>query len=296
MPVASSLAMPLTSFEVDPLPPYSPQNPFRLWQIKNPWTPPAQRWAAIKTVKTVIRGAEITDDVLAECVKLFNANFDTCGNLSKNQRNKDVPGSVLRTNVKNLRANCVSCEETTLVRIYVQDKLVGYAFGTRWPLNERDGDVCWITQVVVDRNYRGVGLATTLLSKFKTSTDVLYGIMSQHPAAIMALKRAVLGTGISYHDLSYTQAYAREVLQKSIIEAHKDVVLRGTLFHEIACNPGDDGIVCCVETNLMLTHDDALSALRYLEQRGKSWDFGQLHNGLGFIALIENRGCKKKQG
>lgn len=41
--------------------------------------------------------------------------------------------------MKSLRANCVPCEETTLVRIYVQDKLVGYAFGTRWPHHERDG-------------------------------------------------------------------------------------------------------------------------------------------------------------
>ncbi|KAH8155763.1 uncharacterized protein LAJ45_00773 [Morchella importuna] len=286
----------LTGFEDKPLPPYSPQNPFYQGQIENPWTPPAQRWAAIKTIKTVIQGAEITDDVLAECVKLFNANFGTWSKLAKNQRNKGVPGSAVEANAKTLRENCVPCEETTLARIYVQDKLVGYAFATRWPHHERDGDVCWITQVVVDKNYRGVGLATALLSKFKTYTDVLYGIMSHHPAVIMALKRAILGTGVSYHDLSYTQAYARDVLQGSIIETHQDVVLRGTLFNQIPRNPDDDGIVCCVETKLMLTHDDALSALRYLEQEGKNWDFGQLHHGLEFIALIENRSCKQKQG
>jgi hypothetical protein len=94
MPAASSVAMScLTSFEDKPLPPYSPQNPFRLWQIENPWTPPAQRWAAIKTTKTVIKGAEITDDVLAECVKLFNTNFGTWGKLAKKQGNKGVPGT-----------------------------------------------------------------------------------------------------------------------------------------------------------------------------------------------------------
>lgn len=94
MPVALSVTMPcLTGFEDKPLPPYSPQNPFYQGQIENPWTPPAQRWAAIKTIKTVIQGAEITDDVLAECVKLFNANFGTWSKLAKNQRNKGVPGT-----------------------------------------------------------------------------------------------------------------------------------------------------------------------------------------------------------
>lgn len=45
----------------------------------------------------------------------------------------------MEANAKTLRENCVPCEETTLARIYVQDKLVGYAFATRWPHHERDG-------------------------------------------------------------------------------------------------------------------------------------------------------------
>lgn len=45
----------------------------------------------------------------------------------------------MKTNVKSLRENCVPCEETTLARIYVQDKLVGYAFATRWPHHEQNG-------------------------------------------------------------------------------------------------------------------------------------------------------------
>lgn len=55
------------------------------------------------------------------------------------------------------------------------------------------GNVCWITQIVVDQNYRGLKIATRLLEKLKSDKDVLFGIIASHPAALMALAKTAAG-------------------------------------------------------------------------------------------------------
>lgn len=55
-------------------------------------------------------------------------------------------------------------------------------------------DVCWITQVVVHQDFRGLGIATRLFNKLKTDGDAVFGIISSHPAALMALSRIALGS------------------------------------------------------------------------------------------------------
>lgn len=59
-------------------------------------------------------------------------------------------------------------------------------------------DVCWVTQVVVHRNFRGFGIATRLLNKLKTDSDALFGIISSHPAALVALSSVASGSSIRY--------------------------------------------------------------------------------------------------
>lgn len=68
------------------LPPYTPQNPFRLDNVKNPWNPPG--WKTVRSTTTAICGSEITDDILLECVSLFNNNFGVWSEVAEklNQR------------------------------------------------------------------------------------------------------------------------------------------------------------------------------------------------------------------
>ena len=46
--------------------------------------------------------------------------------------------------------------------------------------------VRWITQLVVDRNYRERGLVVILLNHFMEDGIDIYGLMSSHPAACLA--------------------------------------------------------------------------------------------------------------
>ena len=75
--------------------------------------------------------------------------------------------------------------------VTVDGKLAGNAFACRWMANNKT--VCWVTQLVVDRNYRERGLATGLLSELRRNDIDLYGLMSSHPAACLAAAKAFGG-------------------------------------------------------------------------------------------------------
>jgi hypothetical protein len=74
------------------------------------------------------------------------------------------------------------------VRVSVEGRLAGNAFACRWIYNGQT--VCWITQLVIHRDFRERGLAFTLLNQFRQQDDDIYGIMSSHPAACLATAKA----------------------------------------------------------------------------------------------------------
>ena len=49
--------------------------------------------------------------------------------------------------------------------------------------------MCWVTQLVVHKDYRERGPATGLLSQLRQDDDA-YGVMSSHPAACLAAAKA----------------------------------------------------------------------------------------------------------
>jgi len=50
--------------------------------------------------------------------------------------------------------------------------------------------VCWVTQLVVHRDYRERGLAVGLLNELRQGGDDMYALMSSHPAACLAAAKA----------------------------------------------------------------------------------------------------------
>ena len=77
------------------------------------------------------------------------------------------------------------------VRVTVDNHLAGNAFACRWTVNNKR--VCWVTQLVVDRNYRERGLAKALLNQLRYDDSDINGIMSSHPAACLAAAKAFGG-------------------------------------------------------------------------------------------------------
>lgn len=63
-------------------------------------------------------------------------------------------------------------------------QLVGHAITSRWDWNGKR--VCWVTQLVVRKEHRHQGIATTLLRLSRVESDDVYGIMSSQPFSCMA--------------------------------------------------------------------------------------------------------------
>lgn len=70
---------------------------------------------------------------------------------------------------------------------------VGNAFASRWVCGDDATQMCWVTQLVVHKDYRKRGLATGLLEKLRDDGDGVVGIVSSHPAACLAAVRGFTG-------------------------------------------------------------------------------------------------------
>ena len=77
---------------------------------------------------------------------------------------------------------------SSYVGVSVNGHLAGNVFACRWTVDGKT--ICWITQLVVHRDYRERGLASGLLNEIKLDEDGAYGIMSSHPAACLAAAKA----------------------------------------------------------------------------------------------------------
>lgn len=79
------------------------------------------------------------------------------------------------------------------MRVTVNGHLAGNAFSCRW--NWNDKTICWVTQLVVHRDYRERGLAVGMLNQLGQDKADFYGIMSSHPAACLAAAKAFSSKG-----------------------------------------------------------------------------------------------------
>ena len=73
-------------------------------------------------------------------------------------------------------------------RVTVDGTLAGSAFACRWKHDNKA--VCWVTQLVVHRDYREHGLAAGILRSLRSDEDDVYGIISSHPVACLAAARS----------------------------------------------------------------------------------------------------------
>ena len=150
-------------------------------------------------------GTELTDHMLEEAAQLFNENYGIWGedptnsmpvpklgdpaSPTVNSITKVRVGSRVKLSKNRLRAQYLPDDTLcSYVRVTVDDRLAGNAFACRW--RYKDAIVCWITQLVVHSDFRERGLAAGLLNHLRQDDDIIYGLMSSHPAACLAAAKA----------------------------------------------------------------------------------------------------------
>jgi len=180
-----------------------------------------------------------------------------------------------------LRAQCLPEESrSSYAKVTVDGVLAGNAFACRWQYG--DHQVCWVTQLVVHRDYRERRLATTLLLALLDNNDDIFGIMSSHPAACKALAKAFGKFAFPYVPLDYARQHAVGIVAASPISYVKNAKLCGKLFH-----PEDStGLVCGVDSDFFVNHTEPLEALAWFKDMGE-WPLGDLPDGHEFLLLFD---------
>ncbi|KAJ5130931.1 Acyl-CoA N-acyltransferase [Penicillium bovifimosum] len=211
----------------------------------------------------VIPGFAITDKQLEEAAALFRDNYGVWGKQTKRA------GQRVALSPARMRDQLLpSTAKTSYARVVVDGTLAGHAFACRW--NHKD----------LTKNFRHLGLATTLLNALRCSTDDIYGIMSSHPAACLAAAKAFCGT-IKRVSLDYIGRQADAILKSSPIPYIRDAKPRGTLFQH------ESEMISGVDTRFFVDHGEPNTALETIK-KGLPWPLGDLDEGHEFLLIAQN--------
>ncbi|KAJ5611996.1 hypothetical protein N7510_005190 [Penicillium lagena] len=221
-------------------------------------------------------GEQVTDDMLVKAAELFNENYGVWGKCS-NKAGKPVKLSVRRLRQQYLPPTTDEAR-SFYIRVTINGNLVGNAFACRWKC--KGSTVCWITQLVVDKDHRDKGLASGLLRTLREDFDDIYGVMSSHPAACLAAARSFAMT-IEKISLDFIRENADSIMSTSPIPYIRDAELCGTLFNSDDAN----GIVSGVNTNFFVDHKEPLDALE-LVQKLWQWPLGDLPDGYEYLLIM----------
>jgi GNAT superfamily N-acetyltransferase len=134
---------------------------------------------------------EVTEPMIRDAAKLFNENYGIWDASSKRA------GEHIKLSAGKLREQYLFGASSSYTRVTVDGSLAGHALACRW--DDKEHGVCWITQLVVHKEYRGRGLATGLIRELRAPSDDIYGIMSSHPYACMAAAKS-FGCEFSFPD------------------------------------------------------------------------------------------------
>ncbi|CAG8136132.1 unnamed protein product [Penicillium nalgiovense] len=194
----------------------------------------------------------------------------------------ESPLSPVKLSARRLRQQYLPSATDTIVSYYVMVTVDGYladnTFACRWKC---DGmTVCWVTQLVVDKDYRDIGLASGLLRSLRKTTDDIYGIMSSHPAACLAAAKS-FGTTIEKISLDFIGKKGYGIMKSSPVPYIQDATLRGTIFQ-----PEDtSGLVLGVNTSFFVHHEEPQKVLQVVREN-LQWPLGDLPDGHEYLLVM----------
>ncbi|KAI1161160.1 hypothetical protein F5B18DRAFT_629660 [Nemania serpens] len=234
-----------------------------------------------KQVYEVFDHKNVTDDMLFDAAKLFSENYGVWGERSSR------PGERVTLSGRRLRAQYLpGNSETSYVQVTVDGTLAGNAFACRWLWEGQT--ICWVTQLVVAKEYRDRGLAKGLLGALKEDRDDVYGIMSSHPAACLAAA-TTFGASIEKVSLDFIAKSAESIIKASPISYVQGAKLCGSLFDAT----DSTGLVSGVNTNFFVDHQEPLEALRAVRDTW-AWSLGELLDGHEYLLIMTAKGRRSR--
>jgi len=236
-----------------------------------------------KKVYEMFKREQVTDDMLQEASKLFSENYGIWGkNAATIMGAFAKEGTHVKMSKDRLRAQYLPTDiPCSYIRVTVDGKFAGNVFACYWTYKSQS--VCWITQLVVHRDYRERGLASGLLSELRQKEDNIYGVISSHPAACLATIKA-LGSALDPPKLDYIRDHAKAIINSSPIDYVKGAKPCGILFD----SKDASGLVSSAFTNFYVNHAEPLEALSWVRENIE-WPLGDLIDGHEFLLILEVR-------
>ncbi|RSM18506.1 hypothetical protein CDV31_002642 [Fusarium ambrosium] len=215
---------------------------------------------------------DVTNEMLHAAATLFSEHYGIWGNGAK------LSGKRVRVTPKRLQDQYLpEHADCYYTRALSEGRLVGHAITCRW---DWDGKrVCWVTQLVVHREYRNQGIATALLRLARVESDDVYGILSSHSFACMAAATS-FGESIMNPPLDFTRQYAQEILKASPIEYVATAVVKGSLFGN-----DSESLVSGADTKFFVDHEEPDDALNIAMSHDR-WLLGNLPEGYEFLLVF----------
>lgn len=205
---------------------------------------------------------KIDDNILEECAHLFSRCY---GVWSSEVKNKS--GQPISLTSKRLYLDYLFDDSCRLITAKYQGQLVGHALYTSFLLD--DLTVNWITQLVVDNQYRNKKIAQNLISRcISTSTNII-GLCTSNPYAVKALQKAARGRIDSRKIFEYADR---------LVECSKIPYLKGA---DLKCAEN----VSLIDTHFPVDHTDINKCLDKLISENQ-WHMGTLPDNHEFFAFV----------
>ena len=109
-----------------------------------------------------------------------------------------------------------------------------------------------------------------LLKLREGQRDDFVGILSSHPAAILATIRACGRSTVGF-SLETAKQHARDVMASCPVDYVQAAKLRGQIFEHDARK----GVICCADTAFSVDHQEPMEVLAIVEAEGRSLAFGR---------------------
>ncbi|CAF1641435.1 unnamed protein product [Adineta ricciae] len=150
--------------------------------------------------------------------------------------------------------------------------------------NRFNGNVVWITQLVVCSTCQGRGVAGTLLSMAKNNIQdvVAMGLASSHPYAVMAQCNACNRIPIN---LKFIADHAKDIIEICKIPYISRSQVIGSIFDKQSSQMVDidEEPVSLIKTDFFVDHKEVLTILEKIQQ---TWILEPLLEGHEFVIIL----------
>ncbi|XP_024365404.1 uncharacterized protein [Physcomitrium patens] len=179
---------------------------------------------------------KVDNDLLQQCANLYSNHYGIWG---PNAGDEAKPGSRVKISAEKLRSQGLYDVKRCFVVAAIHpatNQVIGNAFCTRFYFAPGKGDVMWITQLVVHKDWRGIGVGRRLCRlAWDGENTFACGIVSPHPFAVRCLERMA---GVpcdlamtKIHGLAIATASGIDLVTKSRLVVNKSTsVLQSSFF------------------------------------------------------------------